>query len=108
MRIIQFIGLKSEVKDKLLKLGRNHEDCPTCRCTLELEQYPGKYHAIGIAGERYELPGYRSTPLNSVVNERVQEERWSSGPVIFTALVDLDGHWVAGTLWTEEEMNKYL
>ena len=34
--------------------------------------------------------------------EKLQEAIWSSGPVLFTALVDESGRWVPESLWTEE------
>jgi len=38
----------------------------------------------------------------------VQEEIWSSGPVIFLALMDENKNPIPESLWTEEEMEHYL
>lgn len=39
------------------------------------------------------------------VDEYVQAEPWSSGPVIFLALMDSNGQPIPETLWSQEEIN---
>ena len=40
--------------------------------------------------------------------ERIQEEFWSSGPVILLDLIDKEGNWVEEFLWTEEEIESFI
>lgn len=49
--------------------------------------------------QRYFLKG------GSYIDEYVQAEPWSSGPVIFLALMDCNGNPIQETLWSEDEIN---
>jgi len=44
----------------------------------------------------------------SKVYEKVQLDPWSSGPNIFTALVDENDNWIKETMWDEDEVLRDL
>ena len=54
--------------------------------------------------EEYPLMEYEMKDGSSVY-EFVQATPWSSGPVIFLALEDVDDNPIDGTLWDEKEIN---
>ncbi len=56
-----------------------------------------------------EYPLYKYTfPDGKVVQEFLQAEPWSSGPVIFVALEDEAGNPIKESLWIDEEISEYL
>lgn len=61
----------------------------------------------GMYGIEYPLYKY-ILPSGAVYIQFVQEAYFSSGPVIFLALKDVQGETVKESLWTEEEMQLYL
>lgn len=59
--------------------------------------------AYGMFDEEIPLNNYR-LPDGRLLEEHVQAEPWSSGPMIFTALKH-NGEWVEESLWPEKEIN---
>lgn len=72
--------------------------------TIKKEEYT---FLIGMFEEK--LPIYRYTfPDGRIFEEREQTTIQSSGPVIFTALFDMqENKWVQGTRWSRTEIAKY-
>lgn len=46
-------------------------------------------------------------PSGRVLEEHVQAQPWSSGPVVFIALKEKDD-WIPESLWSEDEIQEYL
>lgn len=118
MRMTQFIGLSPRAEEYLqencaLDFVRTHHNLAlidaydTPRIVRGRHQWYGMYEDGGV------LPGYvlnvldhdeRYGPVyNKIVYEKVQVSPWSSGPMIFTMLVDEDGTPVV--YWTAKEIN---
>ena len=119
MRCDQFIGLSKAVH-KIIKGDDVYKYTDHVRRIFpdgtveefENEVYgPNVVHSIGeytYAGmfQEYKLPMYTFHD-GSILQEKEQQTIWSSGPMIFTALVDNNGEWIKESLWTAEEMEQY-
>jgi len=72
--------------------------------TIKDEAYD---HVQGMFEEKISLYRY-IFPDGRIYEEREQAVAWSSGPVIFTALFDVnEDRWVKGTRWLRTDMNKF-
>lgn len=61
----------------------------------------------GMFDNEYDLMKY-ALPNGTVLVEDVQASPWSSGPMFFLALKDVDGNWVKESLWPEDEIEGSL
>lgn len=116
MRTTQFIGLN---KRALAWLEENCiKDSYELYCNGELERkynkvresegiykYYGMYDDEGILLKGFEL----NNISGDNIFEKVQCEPWSSGPVIFTYLVNMIGNEIIPeSIWNDDEINEYL
>lgn len=70
---------------------------PAVRTQASERTFPGMF------GEQYPLMDHH-LPDGSTLEEAVQQEIWSSGPVIYLALRRPDGSWEPSSLWLESEL----
>ena len=110
MRTTQFIGLSSKAKNFLsenaehdmFKLTKNLDE--VVRTWSEPKRVEGKFSTEGMFEEKIQLKSFVLKD-GRIVHENVQAEIWSSGPMIYTHLVDNDGEVIEGTNWNEKEFN---
>lgn len=112
-RSTSFIGLNARAKRFISGYAKKTKEsiCPRCGTCLGGEvitKNVGEIH--GIAGEPVtNAQQYIHKKTGKRFEEYVQADPWSSGPVIFLAL-----RWsktkraVAGTKWSEREIDDYL
>lgn len=118
----QFVGL-NERAEKLVESKQKHVGIKT----IIIEKFDGesktikenifepeiettvsnKYQLYGMFDHSYPLNVY-TFPDGKKLYEKHQTTIWSSGPVMFTALVDENDNWIEETLWTEDEINKII
>jgi len=109
-----FIGLSEAARkfldEKCIKLKQITYD-ENNKPISEIEAYKSekgdRYHWHSMFGGKYPLNVYFLKD-GSKVYEKVQLDPWSSGPNIFTALVDEDGNWIKETLWDEDKVLRNL
>jgi hypothetical protein len=70
-----------------------------------IKESKGDYKAFGMFEEEIQLSNY-TFPDGKVWKEKEQASPWSSGPMIFTALVDENDEWIEDSKWTDEEINQ--
>lgn len=91
MRCTQYVGLP---KDALKFLNENQkiEKCPCCGHTTYLGERTWKdASACGMFDDGPKLNEFELKD-GSIVREEIQAVPWSSGPVIFTMLIDEKGN----------------
>lgn len=104
-------GRMTEVTDHTIRTwpdGRTENLEPVSTMVSDTVVLEGKSGCVhGMFGEPYPLDAYRLFD-GTLYKEKVQAEPWSSGPVIFTALVDGEGKWVEESKWTDEEIGRHI
>jgi hypothetical protein len=106
MRATQWVGLSARALRYLERAGTKVPDvtCPKCKCVVSLKLSRKAYgNAYGMFGEEIPLYAYRLKD-GARVREAVQAAPWSSGPMIFTCLVDDCGKKIHP--WTERQIKK--
>jgi hypothetical protein len=108
MRCTQYVGLSIESRvfldENANKIGESI--CPHCGSYTreKFETINNGRFVCGMFGEELSLTTFR-LKNGRVAMEVIQEEPWSSGPVIFTCL-EVDGVRVAE--WSQEDMDKKI
>jgi hypothetical protein len=113
MRCTQFTGLNHRAKKwlerncdtdyfEVFKNGKKLKDWK------ESKKIEGKHKWFGMFDDGGILPGFILPNNAGCIFEKVQCSPWSSGPVIFTFLVNENDEPIGQTKWTEEEMEAYL
>lgn len=108
MRTTQFYGLSREaemfLEDNVAR--RDGQLCPHCHKAVELEI--DKWAEGGTTGMFEEVIPFYAYKLKDgrTAKEVLQTEWWSSGPMIFTKLVDSDGKDLAK--WSEGELKSFV
>ncbi len=82
-----------------------YEEFPITETCVKVEE--GLFKALGIYDREYPLSKYTFRDGRSL-QEIEQVNFWSSGPVIFTCLADVHGHFLIDSQWTKEEMEQYV
>lgn len=120
MRSTQFYGLNDRAKEylennankKLLyvdKVSRLYSEGEVvvdfASEVLDLEKYPAGDEVLGMFEEKVHTLQVYKMRDGSFVEEYIQAEPWSSGPMIFLALRDLTSKEIVEvSLWADDEM----
>lgn len=110
MRMTQFVGLNGKAQSFLsenaehdfFELTKNLEKVETWSKPKEVE---GKFKTVGMFDEEIQLKSF-VLKNGQIVHEQVQTTIWSSGPMLYTYLVDNNDQVVEGTSWNEEELEQ--
>lgn len=122
MRCMQWVGLNERAKalvageqalaytERVTRVypdGREEPqpDRPVMVSSVQCEELNDEDFVVSdpFGGDDTPLHQYRF-PDGRVLTEAVQDEPWSSGPVVFLAFKDASGTWVPESLWTEAEI----
>jgi len=106
MRMTQFIGLNKEAQEFLNKhaekdIFQTVKNGVVVKEWVEPRKVKGKFSTEGMFDENIQLGGFVLTD-GRTIHEQEQHVEWSSGPMIFTQLVDDNNNPIVS--WPDEEM----